>query len=139
MKSLAIIGAYCTGYFFNDRLQLKARLPRHLRVGMYTLFAAFYYFAHEVLKDTYICLLEGKADREAAKLHPNIGKGGLEYYDQVQQRNITLRKILKREGKFLIKFLLSLQNDFEYVFIIYKIYAFFLITLFIINVFEVLV
>ncbi|CAD5122449.1 DgyrCDS10874 [Dimorphilus gyrociliatus] len=99
IRSLAIIGAYCTGHFFNDRLQLKARLPRQMRVGMYTLFAGFYFLAYEVLKDTYICLLEAKADREAAKLHPNIGKGGLEYYEKLQKRNIALRNLLKKEGE----------------------------------------
>ncbi|KAF4525665.1 hypothetical protein B566_EDAN001266 [Ephemera danica] len=95
---ICFVGAYSFAHSFNKRLNAFAK-PLIFRSILYTIIGSFMMGTWALLKDITTTGLENTADREVAKLSPELAKGGLEFYEQVLSRNIALRELMGSDGE----------------------------------------
>lgn len=94
----SFIVAYGVGNHLNIKLNLFAR-TRPVRFTLYTLLGAFFGFNYIFIKDFSQLHYEQKVDGNLKKKHPVFKEGGKEFYENILNRNIALRKLMGALGE----------------------------------------
>lgn len=97
--SLSILNAYFIGNLLNRRLGLCHRVPRKVRLVLYTVLAAFSGTMFLCIKDASSQYWDKQADKNAASMGPDYLQGGIEYYEKMLQRNRALRELMGEAGE----------------------------------------
>jgi len=95
-----ILLTYNLARILNKRLELLKRPPL-FRGLMYMGLWPFMVFGYFMTKDAYNRHMEKALDKSAAGISPDYSQGGVEYYNKILQRNVSIREFQGESGRSL--------------------------------------